>query len=156
MTTKHEQLLESYLSTLSETERKNIATINADHFCADEFNANECAKLVNEGKKRATCSLKVGYEKENAPLPKQSDLTIVLDWSQNPVCIIKTHKVETKPFKEIDAEFAAMEGEDDGSFKWWQREHAHFFSEYAKEISVSFNEDSEIVLEYFEKVYPIE
>ncbi len=156
MPNKHDTLLNKYLATLNDAQRQSIGTINADHFCADEFNANECAQLVAKGKKRATCSLKVGYDKENVPLPKQSDLTIVLDWSQNPVCIIKTHKVETKLFKEIDAEFAALEGEGDGSFEWWQKEHTHFFSEYAKEISVSFNEDSEIVLEYFEKVFPIE
>lgn len=151
----HQTYLDQYLATLTETERQAIPQTNAECFCADEYNANECARLVNIGQKTASCSLKEGWEFDNEPLPEVGALTVVLSWAEEPVCIIKVTEVSICPFNEVTADFAAAEGEGDGSYEWWRNAHIEFFTQYAQTIGVKFTETSLLVLERFEKVYPL-
>ncbi|GGY47891.1 RNA-binding protein [Bacterioplanes sanyensis] len=152
LTPEQHEFVTRYLTSLPEAEQ--AVQIFAEHFCADEYNANECARLINIGQKTATCSLKAAYEIEHEPLPAVGRLTLVLNWSQQPVCIIRTSKVTICPFNQVEPEFAAAEGEGDGSYEWWRDAHMKFFSQYAEEVGTEFNEDSELVLEHFDKVYP--
>jgi len=69
MTDIQQAFLNCYLSTLNDTERATIPQINAEHFCADEWNANTCASLINTGIKTASCSLRAGYAIEQEPEP---------------------------------------------------------------------------------------
>ena len=43
MTDIQQAFLDRYLATLDNAERAAIPQINAEHFCADEWNANTCA-----------------------------------------------------------------------------------------------------------------
>ncbi|WGV97853.1 ASCH domain-containing protein [Vibrio sp. YMD68] len=146
--------LDQYLLTLSPTEQLNSYKAIAEYYCADEYNANECARLINLGIKRASCSLKAGYDAEKEPLPEVGQLTVVLNWKQEPVCIVKMTEVSICPFNQVTREFAESEGEGDGSYEWWRAAHINFFSQYAQEVGVEFNETSDLVLERFVKVYP--
>ncbi|MFH6907388.1 ASCH domain-containing protein [Vibrio fluvialis] len=155
MTPDQQALLDEYFATLSSSRKEAIPQISAEYFCADEYNANECARLINDGIKRASCSLKAGYDADSEPLPEVGRITVVLNWQQDPVCIIRLNKVEVMPLNQISAEFAALEGEGDGTYAWWRTAHIDFFTQYAQEVGVAFNEESDIVLEYFEKVFPV-
>ncbi|MHA7000990.1 ASCH domain-containing protein [Aeromonas schubertii] len=150
-----QQFLERYLATLGETERARVPQWGAEHFCADEFNANECARLIARGVKQASCSLLAGYEMECEPLPLVGRLTVVLNWAQEPVCIIRLTEVTLCPFNEVTPEFAALEGEGDLSHAGWKAAHLRFFSHYANTIGAEFNEHSLLVLERFTKVFPL-
>ncbi|WP_068713496.1 ASCH domain-containing protein [Vibrio tritonius] len=154
MNPEHREFLNQYLATLTISARENIPNVIAEYFCADEENANECARLVNNGIKTATCSFKKGYEAKNEPLPKVGQLMVVLDWEQNPVCIVETTKVSVCAFGDVDSEFARAEGEGDRSYSWWREAHIDFFRDYAQELGCEFNDQSEIVQEWFKKVYP--
>ena len=154
MTDIQQAFLNCYLSTLNDTERAAIPQINAEHFCADEWNANTCASLINTGIKTASCSLRAGYAIEQEPEPVVGQLTVVLDWQQQPVCIIKVIRIEYCQFKDVTPEFAALEGEGDRSYASWRSSHQAFFSQDAYELGISFDEDSELILEYFTKVFP--
>lgn len=155
MKSEHKAYLEQYLSTLSAAERQTVSQLSAEYFCADEYNANECARLVNTGKKTATCSLKQSWDIDKEPLPSVGRLTVVLNWQEEPVCIIKTTEVSLCPFNEVTVEFAAAEGEGDGSYGYWHKAHVEFFTQHAADIGVTFNESSLLVLERFKKIYPI-
>ena len=155
MNQKQTEFLNQYLSLLTPQERESIPQTLAEYFCADEYNANECARLINAGIKKATCSLKEAYQIENEPIPQVGRLTVVLNWAQEPVCIVRLTEVSTCPFNEVSREFAEAEGEGDGTYEWWRKAHIKFFTEYAAEIGAQFNETSELVLERFEKVYPL-
>ena len=120
MTPDQQALLDEYLATLSSSQKEAIPQISAEYFCADEYNANECARLINDDVKRASCSLKAGYDADSEPLPEVGRITVVLNWQQEPVCIIRLNKVEVMPFNQISAEFAALEGEGDGTYAWWR------------------------------------
>ncbi len=155
MNQKQQEFLDSYLLQLTPQERESIPQVLAEYFCADEFNANECARLINAGIKRASCSLKKAYDIENEPLPLVGSHTVVLNWANDPVCIVKLTEVSVCPFNEVPREFAESEGEGDGTYEWWRESHIQFFTEYASEIGAEFNETSELVLERFKKVYPL-
>jgi len=156
MTPEQQAFLDQYLQTLSVEERDAIPQTIAEYFCADEYNANQCARLINIGQKRASCSLKQGYEIENEPFPEVGRLTVVLNWKEEPVCIVKLTDVSFCPFDQVSEEFAQSEGEGDGTYEWWRKAHIDFFTQYAKEIGAEFTLSSELVLECFEKVYPID
>ncbi|MGF1753792.1 ASCH domain-containing protein [Vibrio makurazakiensis] len=155
MTPEQQQFLDNYLGSLSSQERDAIPHIIAEHFCADEYNANECARLIDIGKKTASCGLKEGYDIDQEPLPKVGGLTLVLDWQQQPVCVVKITDVSICPFNQVTREFAESEGEGDGTYEWWREAHINFFTKYAQSVGAAFDENSDLVLERFEKVYPL-
>ncbi|MGF1736475.1 ASCH domain-containing protein [Photobacterium satsumensis] len=155
MDIKQMDFLEQYLSTLTQSDRDAIPQVIAEYFCADEYNANECARLINQGIKRASCSLKAGYDAEDEALPKLGRLSVVLNWAQEPVCIIKLTDVSICPFNKVTPEFATLEGEGDLSYPWWREAHIRFFTKYAASLDIEFTESSDLVLERFEKVYPL-
>jgi uncharacterized protein YhfF len=154
VTPKQQTFLNQYLEQLTTSERASIKDVIAEHFCGDEYNANQCAKLINEGIKTASCSLKAGYEIEQEPLPKVGRLSVVLDWEQNPICIIKLTSVEVCPFNQVSEAFAYAEGEGDRTYQWWKQAHLRFFEWYANELNITFSEYDDLVLERFEKVFP--
>lgn len=155
MTPQQLAFLNQYLDSLPLEQRQDIKNPIAEHFCSDEFNANQCAKLINQGIKQASCSLKEAYDIENELLPEVGRLSVVLNWNQEPVCIIRLNKVSICPFNKVTEEFARLEGEGDLSYQWWRDAHIKFFTNYANEVGATFNLDSELVLEHFEKVYPL-
>ena len=67
------------------------------HFCNNEADANELAKLTLLGIKRATASLYKSFEAENEPIPKIGDLIVITNWNSEAVCIIEVKKVEILP-----------------------------------------------------------
>lgn len=151
------KMLANYLATLTEKQKSaipNLHNVPTEYFCADEYNANECARLVNIGKKTASCSLKEAWDIDNEPYPKVGQLTVVANWEQQPVCIIQLTEVSIAKFNEVTPEFAMAEGEGDGSYEWWRQAHINFFTNYAKTIKCKFTEESELILERFVKVYP--
>ncbi|WP_394152393.1 ASCH domain-containing protein [Vibrio maritimus] len=104
--------------------------------------------------KTASCGLKAGWDVEDEPYPQVGSYSLVLDWQQNPVCVIQLASVEVCPFNQVSEEFAYAEGEGDRTYAGWKAAHIKFFEWYANEIGVVFSPESELVLERFKKVYP--
>lgn len=123
-----------------------------DSFCNDKYNTDLCAMLVNEGTKTATCSAFVLYEKDNEPLPKVGQLTIITNWEGEPTCVIKTTKVYTQTFNAVDEEWAKKEGEGDFTLAWWREAHQRFFTKLFAEYDLSFDEEMLLVCEEFERL----
>lgn len=130
-------------------------TYEAWCFGGDASSANKLAKLVLKGIKTATASAYKLYEIEKSPLPSAGDLNIILDYDNNAVCITKTTKVYTCPFKEVSREHAFKEGEGDLSLAYWRKVHKDFFSKELKEYNLEFDENMIIVCEEFEVVYSV-
>lgn len=74
--------------------------------------ANRLAKQVVDGTKTATCSAYLFYELKNVPLPTTEDYSVILDYDENPVAIVKTIEVTIVPMNEITEEFAIAEGDE--------------------------------------------
>ena len=90
------------------------------------------------------------YEAEGEPLAGVGGYSVILDGAGQPVCIIRTTQVDTKPFGEVDEEFAWVEGEGDRSLAYWRAAHERFFADEGTPIS----DDDLVVLERFELVWP--
>ena len=145
--------LQAYLDSLPLDVAKNYKTFSADYFCADEYNANECADLIVRGEKQASCSMKHWYSHEGEPMPEIGHLQVVTNWDGIPMCIIEITSVTECQYCDVDAEFAAAEGEGDKSLSWWRDAHWAFFSAECEELGIAPTEDMLLVLERFKVVY---
>ena len=118
--------------------------------------ADYLAELVLMGQKTATSSAFDLYAVGNEPLPKENELSVILDSKENAICIIETMKVEVIPFKEVSENHAYKEGEGDRTLAYWQKLHENLFSKWLHEVGLHFSQDSLVVLEEFRVVYPID
>ena len=83
-----------------------------------------CA-LVLEGKKTATSSALYHYEDD--PVPEPGDCSVLLDGTGRPRCVIECVDSDVVPFDEVEADFAAAEGEGDLSLAHWRKSHKETF-----------------------------
>ncbi len=120
---------------------------------SDEL-ADELYKLVLEGKKTATASLVWENEDDPTNAPILNGYSIVTDFDGNPKCVIKTTKIETKPFNEVDELFAAKEGEGDLSLRYWREAHLKYFTRKCQELGKQPSEAMLVVCEEFKLLYP--
>ncbi len=127
--------------------------LEAFYFDENEPSANELAALALAGRKQATAGLLWSHDKENRPLARHGDLSIVTNYSGEPVCVIETQKVEIVPFEEVTAEFAATEGEGDGSLQYCGQAHEAFFSRECKRIGRTPEARMPVVCEQFKNIF---
>jgi uncharacterized protein YhfF len=125
----------------------------AFHFDDNAASADELAALVLAGRKRATAGLWWSYESEHKPIPKRGDLSVVTLFSGEPVCVIETQHVNIVAFSEVDADFAATEGEGDGSLDHWRRAHTAFFGRECQRLGRGFDVHAPVVCEEFSVVF---
>lgn len=110
----------------------------------------ELLALIAGGKKRAGAGLLWAHEAEAQELPAVGDIEIVLDHRMQPALLLRVSEVEVVPFSAVSAEFAAREGEGDGSLAYWQRMHRNFFARECARIGRSFDDAMPVVCESFE------
>lgn len=115
--------------------------------------ADELAALISHGTKTATCSALWEYEAEGEPLPKAGEKFVVLGGDGEPLCVIETTEVEVRPYDEVDADFAFLEGEGDRSLEHWREAHWEFFSRTLAGIGKEPAMDMPLVCERFRVVY---
>jgi uncharacterized protein YhfF len=127
--------------------------LEAFHFDDNQPSADELAALVLSGRKRATAGLLWAHDAETRPLPRPGDLSIVTNFSGDALCVIETRQVDVVPFDQVSAEFAATEGEGDGSLAYWRRAHEAFFGRECRRLGRQPAPDMPVVCERFEVVY---
>jgi uncharacterized protein YhfF len=116
--------------------------------------AAELASLVIEGKKTGTASLVRMNELQPENAPQPDGYSVVTDFNGRPLCVIRTTEIEHVPFEEVDARFAADEGEGDLSLDYWRRVHHDYFQKEAEANGFEFDERSMICCERFKLVFP--
>lgn len=85
--------------------------------------SNELCDLVLAGTKTALSSPLYAFELNDEPVPEPGERSVILDGTGRARCVIEYVEVEAVPFEEIDAKFAADEGEGNRSLKQWQATH---------------------------------
>lgn len=115
---------------------------------------DELAELVLNGIKTATASAYPLYEQEQEPLPQVGEYNVILNAKDEAVCVIKTTKVYVVPFREVSADHAYREGENDRSLDSWRAIHRDFFTEEMNDAGLTFDENMPVVCEEFLRVYP--
>ena len=115
--------------------------------------ADRLAKLILSGTKTATCSALWEYEVEGEALPSVGSKCVLLDGSNQPVCVLETTEVEVRPFDQVDARFAHDEGEGDRTLEHWRAAHWRFFTRTLRQIGKYPTNDMPLVCERFQVVY---
>ncbi len=116
--------------------------------------ADELAGLMLEGRKRATASLPVEFTRLGERLPGVGDLSIIVTGNGRPVAIIERTRVGVCRFDQVDAGFAAIEGEGDGSLEYWRRAHERYFGAVLAEQGEIFDSATEVLCQEFRVVWP--
>ncbi|MEM9748130.1 MAG: ASCH domain-containing protein [Actinomycetota bacterium] len=124
------------------------------HFDDNERDADLLASLVLAGTKRATASLAFEYEREGTPIPTAGDLSVVTDFAGHPLCVIETTQVDVVAFEDVDDDFAAAEGEGDGSLRHWRQAHEAYFGRVCQNLGIEMSGRMDVVCERFEVVSP--
>jgi uncharacterized protein YhfF len=93
------------------------------------------------------------FEAAGKRLPRPGDLSVVTAWSGQPLAVIRTTRVELMPFDRVTAEFAAAEGEGDGSLDFWRRVHTAYFGRECARVGRVFSVHMPVCCERFELVY---
>lgn len=91
--------------------------------------ARELAKLVLEGKKRATASLPCLWEGEGESLPCAGDVYVLHDWGSDALAILRNTRMDIVPFDAVAEDFVRAEGEGDLLLAWWRDAHWQYFTE---------------------------
>lgn len=111
------------------------------------------AELTLKNIKTATASAYELYALEDEPLPRENELSILLDSNDNAICVTKTTKVYVVPLNEVSAEHAFKEGEGDRTLTYWRKEHIDFFSKTYQKTNLTFSENIPVVCEEFKMIY---
>jgi uncharacterized protein YhfF len=123
------------------------------HFHDNEQGALELAQLVLAGVKRGTASLVWTYEHDKKRPPWPGCLSVMTDWHGQPLGIIETRAIEAVPFEEVTAEFAAIEGEGDGSLRYWSEGHWRYFTRECQRIGREPDKRMPVLCKRFELVF---
>lgn len=131
------------------------ATYQTWHFGDGARLARELADLVLQGRKRATAGLLWDAEIDPDAMPNPGGYSVVTDHDGAPLMVLRTAQVETRAFRDVDADFAAAEGEGDGSLAFWRAAHWTYFSRRCAALGRSPSEDMPVILERFDLIYPV-
>lgn len=112
--------------------------------------SKELLALIREGRKRAGTGLLWAYEAEHEPLPIVGDIQIVLDHRNEPSIITRVTQVSVIPYADVTAEYAAIEGEGDGSLAYWREAHWAFFTRECERLGREPAESMLVVCSVFE------
>jgi uncharacterized protein YhfF len=109
-------------------------------------------ELAMNETKRATAHLAMDFDINGVKRRQEGDYWVVLWENMKPAGVLKMVKVEERPFKDVDAAFAAREGEGDGSLEYWSRIHEDYFKLQLNTWGKEWSEDLPVVLESFDLV----
>ncbi len=84
--------------------------------------------LIRSGRKRAGTGLLWAYQHDAQAIAATGDLEIVVDHLNEPALVTRITSAQVVPFNEVSAEYAAIEGEGDGSLEYWRKAHWAYFS----------------------------
>ena len=116
--------------------------------------ALELCDLVFQGKKIGTASLVWEYEDKSEDVPVLHGYSVVTDFYGNPKCVVQTTEIRVLPFNEVDADFAASEGEGDLSLDYWRGVHWDYFSRRCAAIGREPSFEMPVNCERFKLLYP--
>ncbi len=116
--------------------------------------ADELGGLVARGIKTATAGLLAEYRADGTDPRAAPAYSVIRDGRGQPLCVIETTEIRVLPFNEVDAAFAADEGEGDRSLDYWRRAHWAFFSRRCAALGIEPHEDMPVVCERFRLRYP--
>ncbi len=128
-------------------------TVRVDGYGDSAELSEELLGLIRSGRKRAGTGLLWAYEHDREPIAATGDVEIVIDHRNQPAMVTRIVRSEIVPFNEVSAEYAAIEGEGDGSLEYWRRGHWNFFSRECRRIGRDPSETMPVICNVFEVLH---
>jgi uncharacterized protein YhfF len=113
----------------------------------------ELLALIRSGRKRAGTGLLWAMEADNESMPVVGEIEVVVDHRSQPALVTRIASVEVVSYDEVTAEYAAIEGEGDGSLEYWRKAHWAFFSRECQRIGRRPTEAMPVVCSVFEVLH---
>ena len=123
-----------------------------DGYGASEELSNELLALIRSGRKRAGTGLLWAYQHDAQRIARTGDIEIVVDHLNVPVMVTRVVRSEVIEYNQVTAEYAALEGEGDGSLAYWRKAHWNFFGRECKRIGREPTETMPVICTVFEVV----
>ena len=108
--------------------------VRVDGYGDSEALSEALLGLIRSGHKRAGTGLLWASELAGEPLPRVGDVEVVIDHRDEPALVTRVISVAIVPYGEVTAEYAAIEGEGDGSLAYWRSAHWAYFSRECQRI----------------------
>lgn len=124
--------------------------VRVDGYGDSEALSEALLALIRSGQKRAGTGLLWACEAEAELLPMTGDIEVVIDHRNEPVLVTRLTRVEIVPYDEVTAEYAAIEGEGDGSLAYWREAHWAFFSRECQRIGREPAQTMPVICSIFE------
>jgi uncharacterized protein YhfF len=124
--------------------------VRADGYGDSPELSEELIELIRSGPKRAGTGLLWAIEEDGESLPQVGDIEIVVNHQFEPALVTRITRVEILPFNQVSAEYAAIEGEGDGSLEYWRQGHWRFFSRECARIGREPSQEMPVVCSVFE------
>ena len=112
--------------------------------------SEELLDLIKSGRKHAGTGLLWAYEADGEAIPQQGDIEITVDHRNEPAFVTRITRVEIIPFAAVNAEYATIEGEGDGSLDYWRKGHWAFFTRECHRIGRKPDESMPVICSVFE------
>ena len=109
--------------------------------------------LIRMGRKRAGTGLLWAYEADGEAIPVIGEVEIVVDHQNEPAIVTRITSVQVVPHGEVTAEYAAIEGEGDGSLAYWREAHWAFFSRECQRLGRTPDASMLVVCSVFEVLH---
>ena len=127
--------------------------VRVDTYGDSETLSNELISLIRSGHKRAGTGLLWLREHLNEPVAQVGEIEVVVNYAGIPSVVTRTVSTEVVAFNEVTAQYAATEGEGDGSLQHWRRAHWAYFSRECERIGRTPNESMLVVCSVFEVLH---
>ena len=127
--------------------------VHADRYGDSAELSDELLALIKSGRKRAGTGLLWAYEHDGDKIARLGDIEIVIDHENRPALVTRIVSSEIIPFNEVTSEYAAIEGEGDGSLDYWRRGHWNFFSRECERIGKQPSETMLVICCVFEVLH---
>jgi uncharacterized protein YhfF len=121
-----------------------------DGYGDSEELSNELLALIRSGRKRAGTGLLWAYQHDGQHITQNGDIEIVVDHLNVPAMVTRVVSSEVIEFYQVTAEYAALEGEGDGSLAYWRWAHWNFFGRECKRIGREPVESMPVICTVFE------
>ncbi len=108
--------------------------------------------LIRTGQKRAGTGLVWGFAADGEALPEVGQIEIVVDHLNEPALVTRLTSVQIVAFADVTAEYAAIEGEGDGSLAYWRHAHWDYFTRECVRIGREPAESMMVVCSVFEVI----
>jgi uncharacterized protein YhfF len=146
--------LPSVASLIGKLKRNGIALppgpVRVDGYGDSELLSESLLALIRSERKRAGTGLLWAYEYDGQEVSKTGDIEIVIDHLNQPALVTRITSAKVVAYDEITAEYAAIEGEGDGSLEYWRKAHWAFFSRECARSGREPDESMPVVCSIFE------